>query len=357
VDGEAWFAGVGVRGGSGDVATVEQVQAHVDRLRLIWESSDGLVDTRANLTAEDYLALGLEGVLVDGIPSSEIADDLNSVLALYERQFVTRDRVVDILDSLLRLRQLLRGEEVTPAISAAELALLGIRGITDENLGELLELLLNRVPMVRYQDVQFYADWVAVGGSPQRLVLAPQADGFVVLFDPVDGAEGYEILISPSDGAWRPQRPDERGSGSEPFATFLVSGYEPGSVVEIWVRAVVGAHKGEPSLSVRGVVGAPRRPVVSTRVVGTSGLLEFPASTRDFAFDLVVVNLGDLELESVWVEPVALPAGLKVVELTVPRGFIRTFSAYPNHWFWEGAGIEAGAESPISIRVRLQEVE
>jgi hypothetical protein len=86
-------------------------------------------------------------------------------------------------------------------------------------------------------------------------------------------------------------------------------------------------------------------------------LLEFPASTRDFAFDLVVVNLGDLELESVWVEPLALPAGLKVVELTVPRGFIRTFSAYPNHWFWEGAGIEAGAESPISIRVRLQEVE
>ena len=206
------------------------------------------------------------------------------------------------------------------------------------------------------------ASGVVGPASPFELVVVPLPDGsgFLVLFEPVQGATAYEFKLSPSDGAWQPQSETDAGDGATPRPLITVLGWQPGDVVEIWVRALVENDRGPSSESavatIRAVDEKPDSTATVPPVDGRRPALRGEDGSISVTFDYEVRNNAG-ELGNVWIRALGVPEGYEVVEVVAPpgRGRVRVFSVYPNHWYWENANLVG--DDVVSLRVMIRTVE
>ena len=111
-----------------------EVQAVVDAYNAILNAADGTANGNSNLTAAQFQALGLavintnaEALLLNAVVDSGSSSGVDTFAELQNLA-----RIVDAISVTAA------GGTPSPALTAADLALLGITGVTDANLAEVL---------------------------------------------------------------------------------------------------------------------------------------------------------------------------------------------------------------------------
>jgi hypothetical protein len=119
---------------SGATDTAAEVQAVVDAYNAILNAADGTANGNANLSAAQFQTLGLsvintnaESLLMNAIVDTGSSSSVDTLAKLQELA-----RIVDAIS------QQAAGLTPSPALTAADLALLGITGVTDANLAATL---------------------------------------------------------------------------------------------------------------------------------------------------------------------------------------------------------------------------
>jgi hypothetical protein len=120
-----------------DVNNTEKLQAIVDSYALIlnWAQSDG---ANVEPTQADYTTIGIDLKAIDGNPNG--LSLLNDILALDSKAAnvdttAELQALVNVVDQLMRQ---VAGETVSPALSTADFAVIGIDGVTSANLTAIL---------------------------------------------------------------------------------------------------------------------------------------------------------------------------------------------------------------------------
>lgn len=342
---------------SAAVASDTLIQAQVDRLRGLWDASVGDSAAMAALAAEDYQALGFERVASDAL-----ATFVNSVLAAVPQADLSRARIDAVVVASERLLLHLAGAPVTPPLGVEDFAVLGVRWVDEANLASILTALVRAPSIAVLADVQRVVDAVVVGGVPTGVISIPSADGFVLLFDPVAGADAYEFLLSPSDGGWTPQSAADRGEGVSPRGMISVTGLNPGSSVEVFVRARIGGALGEAVGPITVTLQVPGPPLVLAELAADAGPSQAVRRGDGTALLQIVIRVSAAEgaapLENAWVKALDLPEGMAIESIAVSHGWLREFDTYPGYWYWERATILPGGEvRTITLNVRVPEVE
>ena len=119
---------------AGETDTRAEVQAIVDAYSILLAAADGVAGTGGTLTAAQFQILGVTSInsTSEALLMSLVADTLNV------SQIDTKDELVALASIVDRLMAAAAGNPVSPALTAADFAALGIPGVNASNLAGVL---------------------------------------------------------------------------------------------------------------------------------------------------------------------------------------------------------------------------
>jgi len=122
---------------AGDTDAQSEVQALVDAYAKVLASANGVADSGPSLSAAEFAALGLSTV--------DTAGELGLLNELIDRQASSAvdsySELAALASRVTRLMGEAAGVAASPALTASDLAALGISGVTTENLAEVLAVI------------------------------------------------------------------------------------------------------------------------------------------------------------------------------------------------------------------------